>query len=549
MQLQSLTVRSAVSAALAVAAIAGALSACGGSNPQPPPPPMPDFGLSVLPISASAVIGNISSTVTVTVVPQNEFNGLVNVTLQELPSGVTAIPSSSFALRSGASQSLTFAVPSSAPVGVFQLMVTGASETSSHSVQLVITTEPVIHVTTYQSGSILYLESDSGTDIARIGLQTIWGGSIVEVSLNGTNFVNGHDTGREVQAAQYDGSAQYDNCAGCTGAFGWNPVQGGDKYDQGSPVLAQSLTADSVYVKAQPYQWNPDDKGGGPGQPVLGDTYVEATISAVTDHAFTFKVHFKITHFGADQHANSIQEFPAVYVNLGFDQFIRDGSRKPWTNAPVTSQLMPQLPQMTPTLYASEQWGAFVDNSDQGLTVFVPGMAPYIAGFAAAGDPGPSGYGTNYFAPRTFFSFGPNSVLEGDVYLVAGDYKHARQVIYDLHNGLPAKDIFSPIGSVDNPAPNAQISGTTNVAGWAFDDIGVSRVDVYVDGVLAGTASYGGSRPDVAQSWPNAPAAIGYNFSLGTSSYSSGPHAIEVRAIDTSGNVAVFPDVPVTVQN
>jgi len=56
--------------------------------------------------------------------------------------------------------------------------------------------------------------------------ETIWGGSIVEVSLNGTNFVNEHDTGREVQAAQYDGSAQYDNCAGCTGSFGWNPVQG-----------------------------------------------------------------------------------------------------------------------------------------------------------------------------------------------------------------------------------------------------------------------------------------------------------------------------------
>jgi hypothetical protein len=549
MQSQSLSVRTAVSAALAVAAICAALSACGGSNQQPPPPPMPDFGLSVSPISASAVIGNISSSVTVTVVPQNEFNGLVNVTLQGLPSGVTATPTSSFALRSGASQGLTFAVSSSAQVGVFQLIVTGTSETRSHSAQLVITVEPVINVTTYQSGSILYLESDSGTDIARLGLQTIWGGSIVEVSLNGTNFVNGHDTGREVQAAQYDGSAQYDNCAGCTGAFGWNPVQGGDKYDQGSLVLAQSLTTDSLYIKAQPYQWNPDDKGGGPGQPVPGDTYVEATISNITDHEFTFKVHFKITHFGADQHANNIQEFPAVYVNLGFDKFIRDGSRKPWTNAPVMSLLMPQLPQMTPSLYASEQWGAFVDNSDQGLTVFVPGMTPYIAGFAAAGDPGPNGYGTNYFAPRTFFSFGPNSVLEGDVYLVAGDYKHARQVIYDLHNRLPAKDIFTPIGSVDNPAPNAQLSGTTNVAGWAFDDIGLSRVDVYVDGVLAGAASYGGSRPDVAQSWPNAPAAVGYNFSLGTSSYSNGPHAIEVRGIDTSGNVAVFPDVPVTVQN
>jgi len=60
----------------------------------------------------------------------------------------------------------------------------------------------------------------------RIGLETAWGGSIVEVSLNGTNFVNAHDTGREVQPAFYDGNAQYDPCAGCTGVFGWDPVLG-----------------------------------------------------------------------------------------------------------------------------------------------------------------------------------------------------------------------------------------------------------------------------------------------------------------------------------
>ena len=35
-------------------------------------------------------------------------------------------------------------------------------------------------------------------------MQTAWGGSIVEVSLNGENFVNAHDAGREVQLAQFD---------------------------------------------------------------------------------------------------------------------------------------------------------------------------------------------------------------------------------------------------------------------------------------------------------------------------------------------------------
>lgn len=539
---------SAISRWLVIASLSFAFEACGG-NQQSTPPPASDFGLSVTPFSATAVVGNSSGVVTVSIATQNGITAPVSITLQGLPSGVAASPSSSFVLQAGTSQALTFSVSSSAVVGAFQLGVTGVSGTFSHTALVVLTTEPIVSVKTYQSGSILYLESDSGVDVSRIGLETAWGGSIVEVSQNGTNFVNHGDTGREVQAAQFDGSAHYDNCAGCTGNFGWNTVQAGDEYLHGSPVLAQSVTADSLYVKAQTYQWNPNDKGGGPTQPILGDTYVEATVSAVTDHAFTFKVHYKVTHFGTDQHANTIQEFPAVYVNLGFDRFVSDSTVTPWTNATVTAVTMPQLPQFSLVLYASEQWGAFVDSSDRGLTVFIPGTAPYIAGFASAGSPGPTGSGTDYFAARTFFSFGPNSVLEGDVYLVAGDYKHARQAIYDLHGRLPAKDIFTPFGYVDSPTANAQVSGKASISGWALDDVAVSRVDVYVDKALAGAATYGGSRPDVAKDWPNAPANVGYSFSLDTTLYPNGSHVIEVRAIDSSGNIAVFPDFPVTIQN
>jgi hypothetical protein len=78
----------------------------------------------------------------------------------------------------------------------------------------------------------------------------------------------------------------------------------------------------------------------------------------VLNHAFTFKVHYKITHFGTDQHAVSVQEFPAVYVNLGFDRFFSNSNTTPWANSPLSAVTMPQLPQFGPTLYASEQWGA-----------------------------------------------------------------------------------------------------------------------------------------------------------------------------------------------
>jgi Bacterial Ig domain len=473
----------------------------------------------------------------------------VTVTLSGLPTGVTISSSSPLTIQPGDSQAITFLASATAPTGVFPLNVSGASESISHTTQILLTSEPVVTAHTYQSGSMLFLESDSGTDVARIGLNLLWGGSIVEVSLNGTNFVNEDGTGREVQAAQWDGAAQYDNCAGCTGVFGWNPVQAGDKWNNGSPVLAQTEAADSICVKTQPLQWNPDDKGGGPNTPVLGDTYVEQTASSVTSHAFSFKVHYKVTHFGTDQHANALQEFPAVYVNLGYNQFLTDMSTSQWMNSVLTPVTMPFLPNFGPTLYSSEHWGAFVDGNGDGLTIFVPGMSNYVGGFAAAGDPGPFGFGTNYFNPHTNFSFGPNSVLEGDVYLVAGDVTHARQVIYDLHNNIPAVDISTPVTTLDAPIPNQQLSGTFTVAGWAIDESAVAKVDVYVDGTLTGTATYGIPRPDVAQGWPNASQNVGFTFALNTATFPNGNHTIQIRATDTTGNVAVLPDVPVTIQN
>lgn len=396
---------------------------------------------------------------------------------------------------------------------------------------------------------MLVLQNQTSSDTVRIGLETNWGGSIVEVSLNGTNYVNAHDTGREVQPAFYDGNAHYDSCAGCTGTFGWDPVLGGDKYDQGTPTMVQTLTANSLYTRAQSLQWNPDDKGGGSGLPVAGDVVVEQTVTPVDGRSHAFKCHYKITHLGSDLHANAQQEFPAVYTNADYNRFVYYGGTTPWTNGAVTNTQFQQLGSPGLTLYVAEHWGAHVDTQNVGLTVYVPSQYPYVGGFDFAGPAGPSGNGTNYFAPFAMLTIVPNMVFEGDYYVIAGDVTNSRQIVYELRQGTSAPDLFAPFGATDIPAAVSTVSGMTMVAGWAFDDSTVAKVEVMVDGNVDGKAIYGSARQDVADAYPHAPVNVGYSYSLDTTKYGNGPHTLNVRVTDSAGNVAIFPNVVVTVSN
>lgn len=523
------------------------LSGCGGGS-GPPPPPTPDFSLFVSPFSVSVELGATSEVVSVSVNPQNGFAGSVSVEFQGLPAGVTSSPASPFSVTAGASQPVTLSVPKSTPTGRYTFTVRGTSGNLSHDAQLTATVRPVTR--TYQEGSLLALETVGNNETVRVGLETEWGGTIVEVSLNGTNFVNRHDTGREIQAAFWDGNQAGETNGDCMGPA-WNPTQGGDRFNRGSPLLAQTLSGDSVYIKTQPYLWCPDANGGGPDRPVLSDTYIEQTISAVAEHSRAFKVHYKITHFGTDEHANALQNFPATYVNVGLDRYVFYGGNAPWTNGPASYTAMPQWPGWSTMLYTPEQWGAFVDEQGVGLTVYVPGQYPYASGFAFTGDgtTGPTGDATITCNGYTPFSFLPGSVMEGDIYVIAGDYQKARQAVYDLRSTISVPDTFTPFEATDVPQPNGQVRGTIDVAGWAFDNVAVSKVEVLVDGFLTGAATYGLPRPDVATAYPGAPSNIGFQYSLDTTRYTNGPHLLQVKVTDASGNVGVFPNVPININN
>lgn len=397
---------------------------------------------------------------------------------------------------------------------------------------------------------MLYLESYSSSHAARIGLDLNLGGSIVEFSLDGTNFVNMHDEGREVQTSVFDGADTYDYCSGCTGNFGWNPSLAGDAYGNGSPVLAQQVTPNSLYVKTQPLQWYPDNKGGGPSDPILSDTYVEQTASIVPGAPLAFQLHLKLTHFGTDLHYNTIQEFPSAHLNGTNSNLYYYGGTAPWTRDTVSSEQVPSNPGPT-NLYTPELWTAMVDSNGMGMTLFIPAQYPWEFAESFSGDDGngPTSSATNYLRPWMAFTLGPNSVIQDDAYLIAGDYSDSRDAIYGLHQTLPATlDVFPPFGNLD-PLSSVISGNNVTVSGWAVDDTAVSTVQVFVDGQLNGNATYGINRSDIQGPLPNAPLACGWTYALDSTRLVNGTHTITVQITDSSNNLAIFPPVAVTVSN
>ena len=106
------------------------------------------------------------------------------------------------------------------------------------------------------------------------------------------------------------------------------------------------------------------------------------------------------------------------------------------------------------------------------------------------------------------------------------------RLLDSLFGGTPPGDSTPPTTSISSPAGGATVSGTVTVAATAVDDVGVTRVELFVDGSLAGTDT-------------SSPYAIGWN----TTAVANGGHSLQTRAYDAAGNVGSSAAVGVTVSN
>lgn len=95
----------------------------------------------------------------------------------------------------------------------------------------------------------------------------------------------------------------------------------------------------------------------------------------------------------------------------------------------------------------------------------------------------------------------------------------------------PAPDVTPPTVSITAPAEGASISGTANVTASASDNVGVSKVELYVDGVLKATD-----------------ASAPYAFTLDTAPLGNGSRVLRAKAYDAAGNSA-SDSATVTIDN
>ena len=240
---------------------------------------------------------------------------------------------------------------------------------------------------------------------------------------NNVNLINRNDTGRLVQQSYY-GTLDYDHGVYMENDWRYNPVQGGNQFNDASKIVDLRVTDTEIYIKCRPLDWAKEKE-------YITPSYMEATYS-LENGAVHAKCRF--VDFSGYPEAESTQEIPAFYCIEPLNNFVYYGGKKPWTNGKLTNE--PDLifwPDAGyPNFYSKENWSAFTGEFEDsfGIGVYVDNEEAFLAGVferekTTNEDPSKDGP-TSYIAivkNRIFKSFDP---YQYEYYLATGDTAEIR---------------------------------------------------------------------------------------------------------------------------
>lgn len=291
------------------------------------------------------------------------------------------------------------------------------------------------------------------------------------------NMLNNHDAGRLVQQSYY-GTMEYPYQCGTYNGTTWayNPVQGGDQYNNKSKVIDYVIGDDFIYVKCRPLDWAQNNKYTYcymENYYFVKDTYVEV------DNRF---IDFSSYNHGSARH----QELPAFYTISSLDAFSFYNGNTPWTNGNITTKYNMPFWGGNPDCYFNVQpgntevWCAWTNSQNgKGIGLYSPGTEILLAGrHNPTGSTNPADDGTSYVAPlRTFImeNFKPFEysylITSGTVNEIRSTFKDNKDYLSEDKTGTYTLSAYSTNGTaqIDGNGNSSSYVAKTKISGSDFE--------------------------------------------------------------------------------
>jgi len=273
-----------------------------------------------------------------------------------------------------------------------------------------------------------------------LGVDLNRGGAIVYLSRRGDgNLINNFDLGRQVQLSFYSGPIPYSE-GGQQPAehwkhLGWNPVQSGDDFDNGSEVLHHVNDGKSIRVVCRPLLW--------PLKRVPGECTFETSLS-LDGPVVRAKARLSNARTGQKLYPAMLQELPAVYANASCFRVASYTGDKPFTGDTVSEIAPSSGPHPWAFWQGTEHWSALLDANNRGLGLLTPGRTHFTGGFA--GQPGASdtrGNSTGYLASQGEEILDPDIVYDYRFELLAGSLDEIRKRAREIRSPAPLEWVFA----------------------------------------------------------------------------------------------------------
>jgi hypothetical protein len=487
----------------------------------------PDFSLSCSPSSLSVQQGT-SGTSTCTVTSSGGFSSAVSLSCANLPAGVSCGYSPASVTPPGngsASSTLTVSVSGSAATGTstFQAQGTSGSTTHSFNVSLTVSSAPVPDFGISASpASVTVAQGGSGTSTITVSSLN---GFSAATSLSASGLPSGvtasFNPGSVTPPSGGAAASTLTLTASATATTGTSAVTVTGTSGSLSHNTSLSLTVTPT--------------GGGGDQAAVFDATLKAPKCGTVGRSCDSGASLLLGRDGKGPEPNQPNTINTSCADGTSGTFHSDESndRLKVSTSDGSDFAAGKTVRIDATVWAWTTPSSdhldlyYASNATSPTWTFIATLTPTAAGAQTLSATYTLPSGSSLQAVRATFRYQGSASACG----TNSGYDDHDDLVFAVGAGAP--DTTPPTTSITAPANGATVGGTVNVTASASDNVGVTRVEFYVDGALASTDT---TSP--------------YGFSWVTTGYVNGSsHTLASRAYDAANNVGASGTVTVTVDN